>query len=153
MALDGDGRFEIILSPERPANCRNWLRTKTDPEMGLLIVRQTYLDKSTEQLADVQIEVHGKPTVPTPFSAERLDDGLHSASLMLTGATLMFAKWAHGFQKHTNQLPLFDQALSGKKKKEEEEEKKKKKKKKDGSSNDAADGRAGVKHWKKDAES
>jgi len=28
------------------------------------------------------------------------------------GATAMFAKWARDFQKHSNQLPLFDQQLS-----------------------------------------
>lgn len=52
--------------------------------------------------------------VPAPLTAATLDEGLQSASVLVAGASMMFAKWARGFQAHTNQLPLFDQQLSNK---------------------------------------
>jgi hypothetical protein len=41
-----------------------------------------------------------------------IDEGLKTASMFVAGASMMFAKWANGFQKHTNKLPLFDPAVS-----------------------------------------
>jgi len=49
--------------------------------------------------------------VPSNFSAEKLDEGLKSTGLLVAGASMMFARWANGFQKHANQLPLFDQVF------------------------------------------
>ena len=49
---------------------------------------------------------------PRQLTAERLDEGLQSAAVLVAGASAMFAKWAYGFQGHTNQLPLFDQKTS-----------------------------------------
>ena len=34
------------------------------------------------------------------------------ASMFVAGAPLLFARWAKGFQKHTNQLPQFDPSVS-----------------------------------------
>ena len=41
-----------------------------------------------------------------------IDEGLKTASLFVAGAPLLFARWAKGFQAHTNQLPLFDPEIS-----------------------------------------
>ena len=57
MLVEDDGRFEIVLAPERPPGLppgANWLRTATEPDLGLLIVRQTFLDRSSEEPATVQ---------------------------------------------------------------------------------------------------
>ena len=68
--LEDDGRFEIVLAPERPpglAPGANWLRTATEPDLGLLIVRQTFLDRSSEEPATVRIaRVDGGATCPAP---------------------------------------------------------------------------------------
>jgi hypothetical protein len=41
-----------------------------------------------------------------------VDDGLRNASTLVVGASLLFAKWARDFQKHSNALPQFDPAVS-----------------------------------------
>jgi hypothetical protein len=82
------------------------------PETGLLIVRQTFLDRTTEQLARLQIERVDGPNEPTPLTPKRVDDGLRDACTLVAGASLLFAKWARDFQKHTNELPRFDQEAS-----------------------------------------
>lgn len=46
---------------------------------------------------------------PVPLTAAALEKGLKSTSLLVAGASVMFANWAHGFQRHSNQLPLFNQ--------------------------------------------
>ena len=50
----------------------------------------------------------------TPFlkknklTCEQLVEALDKSALFVTGCSLMFANWAYGFQKHVNELPLFD---------------------------------------------
>eukprot|EP00808_Paulinella_micropora_P011708 g66601.t1 len=106
--------FELFLGPERPPGAVNWLKTATDPSHGMFILRQTFLDKKTEVAAKVQIELVQGAEPNRTWTAEHLDTGLKNASLLVTGASLMFAEWARGFQKHVNQLPLFDQQKSNK---------------------------------------
>ena len=108
LVLEPDGSFELILSPEQKG--KNWLRL--DPESILFIVRQTFLDRSAEQLADLHIECIGGPESPANLTPKTLDEGLASAGTLVAGASILFARWAHGFQKHTNRLPRFDPAVS-----------------------------------------
>ena len=109
--IDAEGRFEIVLS------CRpqpgNWL--PMTPETGTLIVRQTFLDRESERPAVLDIERIGGPggdAGATPLTPASMDQGLRSASTLVAGASLLFAKWARDFQSHTNSLPRFDQAVS-----------------------------------------
>jgi hypothetical protein len=108
LVLDKDGTFEIIVSKEPTG--RNWLKLEDDTT--LLMVRQTFLDRSMEVPADVHIETLGGRKYPEPLTPARIDDGLKQASMMVGGASLLFARWAKGFQNHTNRLPLFDAAVS-----------------------------------------
>src|SRR5690606_38316943 len=48
----------------------------------------------------------------TALDPHRLDEGLKSASTLVAGASLLFAKWARDFQTHSNRLPLFDPKVS-----------------------------------------
>jgi hypothetical protein len=108
LALEANGDFEIAVScARRPGN---WLPMK--PETGLLIVRQTFLDRATERLAEVRIERVDGPNAPRPLTAEQVDQGLRDAGTLVAGASLLFAKWARDFQKHTNELPRFDPEVS-----------------------------------------
>jgi hypothetical protein len=108
LEMDADGNFEIAVSCEkRPGN---WLPMK--PETGLLIVRQTFLDRKTEKLALLTVERIDGPPEPPPLTPAMIDDGLRNASTLVVGASLLFAKWARDFQKHSNQLPQFDPATS-----------------------------------------
>jgi hypothetical protein len=108
MEIAPDGTFTIAVSREkRPGN---WLPMTDDS--GLLIVRQTFGDRSKETLATLKIERVDGPHVARPLTPERLVDGLESAGTLVAGASLLFAKWARDFQAHSNQLPRFDPEVS-----------------------------------------
>ena len=108
LVTDENGDFEIALSCEKREG--NWLPMK--PETGLLIVRQTFGDKTSETLATLRIERIDGPNQPLPLTPAQVDEGLKSAGTLVAGASLLFAKWARDFQKHSNQLPRFDQEVS-----------------------------------------
>lgn len=108
LEMDADGNFEIAVSCERRPG--NWLPMK--PESGLLIVRQTFLDRGSERLAALAVERVDGPGEPVPITPQMVDDGLRNASTLVAGASLLFAKWARDFQKHANELPQFDPAVS-----------------------------------------
>ncbi len=108
LKLRPDGSFEIILSKTPKGD--NWL--KIEEETGLVMVRQTFLDRMAEVPAEIHIENLNGRTAPDPVTPEQVDGGLQTAALFVGGASLLFAKWANGFQKHTNKLPLFDPETS-----------------------------------------
>jgi hypothetical protein len=108
MQIDPDGSFEIFLTKEKRG--KNWLKIEKDT--GLVIVRQTFLDRSKEIPAEIFIENLDGRKSPEPVTPEMVDKGLQTASLFVAGAPLLFAKWAKGFQKHTNRLPMFDPEIS-----------------------------------------
>lgn len=108
LVIDENGDFEIAVSCEKREG--NWLPMK--PETGLLIVRQTFGDKSKETRAELRIERIDGPNQPLPLTPAQVDEGLKSAGTLVAGASLLFAKWARDFQKHSNALPRFDQEVS-----------------------------------------
>ena len=105
---DPDGNFEIILSKEKKG--KNWLKIEADT--SLLMVRQTYLDRKNEIPIEAKIENLDGTKVPSPLTPGQVDEGLKTAALFVAGAPFLFAKWAKGFQKHTNKLPVFDPEIS-----------------------------------------
>jgi hypothetical protein len=108
LALDANGDFEIAVSCEKQPG--NWLPMR--PETGLLIVRQTFLDRAAERLASLRIERVDGPHQPRPITPRQVDEGLRDAGTLVAGASLLFAKWARDFQAHSNALPRFDQEVS-----------------------------------------
>ncbi len=108
LQMEADGSFEIILS-QTPSG-KNWL--KTEPGTTMVMVRQTFLNRFTETPAEVTIENLDGRSAPDPISPAMVDEGLQTASMFVAGASMMFAKWANGFQKHTNKLPLFSPEVS-----------------------------------------
>jgi hypothetical protein len=107
LAIDPDGRFELVLSQERRPG--NWL--KLEPASNALIVRQTFLDRRAEQPARLAISRLDEASTPAPLGAERLQAGLRNAARFVEGTARLFANWAQGFQEHPNELPPADQAL------------------------------------------
>lgn len=110
LLCDENGDFEITVScSEGPGN---WLRM--EPDTTSLIVRQMFLDKKNETMANLRVECLGRgderearrvlPRV-TPVS---IDEGLGTASRLVMGAASIFSSWAKGFQAHVNRLPEFD---------------------------------------------
>ncbi len=108
LEIESDGSFEILVSCEKKPG--NWLPMEPDTET--LIVRQTRLDHQREELAQLTIERIGDDTTPSPATPEAIDRGLTASSNLVVGCAALFANWADGFRKHTNQLPEFDQGVS-----------------------------------------
>jgi hypothetical protein len=108
LQVEEDGSFEIILSKTRKG--RNWLKIEEDT--SLVMVRQTFFDRNTEMPATMKIENLNGRKIPKPITPEKIDKGLETAALFVAGAPLLFARWANGFQKHGNQLPVFDAGIS-----------------------------------------
>ena len=108
LQLGADGNFEIILSQHPPAS-GNWLRM--EPESNALIVRQTFLDRASEQPAQLRIERLDAGETPEPLDPLRLQQGLQRAAGFVEGTARLFADWAQGYQQHANQLPPADQAV------------------------------------------
>jgi hypothetical protein len=108
LELNPDGSFEIILSKTKKG--KNWL--KIEELTGLVMVRQTFSDRFIEVPAELIIENLDGRRAPDPITPTLIDEGLKTASMFVAGAPLLFAKWAKGFQNHTNQLPLFDPETS-----------------------------------------
>lgn len=109
--VEDNGFFEIFLSCQKKE--KNWLpMTK---ETGTLVLRQTFLDRETEIPAELTIERIGADVtndLPSPLSPQIVEAGLKSTSTLVAGASLLFAKWANDFQKHSNQLPMFSPEVS-----------------------------------------
>jgi hypothetical protein len=108
LEIEEDGTFTVTIS--RHKQDKNWLPMVK--ESGTLIVRQTFLDRETETPANLRIECIGAANVPSSLTPQMLDEGLKSASTLVAGASLLFAKWARDFKKHSNELPLFDPEVS-----------------------------------------
>ena len=104
---DEDGNFELILSSNPQGG--NWLPMTR--ETGTLVVRQTFLNRDIEVAAELRIErinCTEDERRPSALTAQQLDHGLQQVGMLVAGAPLLFAKWAHDFQRHSNALPQFD---------------------------------------------
>ena len=108
MKIGRDGEIEVILSNEREGD--NWLRTT--PETKMLMVRELFGDRERERTSELFLEPLDGPTGPSLLTAQHLEDGLARTGQLVSGASLMFARWSRDFATTTNQLPRFDQAKS-----------------------------------------
>ncbi len=104
LEVESDGTVEILVSRHRKP--KNWL--PMEPDTGLLIVRQTFLNREVEAPAVLRLERMGTKGPLAPLSAERLDRGLKKTADLVAGASVFFARWAADLAKHTNELPRFD---------------------------------------------
>ena len=111
MSFAADGSFELILSQQPQPG--NWLAMTADTNQ--LLVRQTFLDRATEQPAQISIERIGTndaPDTPSPLDPQTLHDNLQRAAGFVENTARIFADWAQGFQAlGTNTLPPADQAV------------------------------------------
>ena len=106
LQVEADGTFEIILSQrEQPGN---WLPL-TDKTRSLNI-RQTFLDRSTEKPAQINIEPVNASGTPAPYSAEKFHKHLQRISANLHGTVNLFADWTASLKENVNSLPPADQA-------------------------------------------
>jgi hypothetical protein len=100
LQINEDGTFEIAISVEpRPGN---WLAM--DPDTYQLIVRQTYLDRSTEKLADLELVRISAMEDNEILSLPTLNANLADAAKYLTGCMKVYARWTEHFMQHPNLL-------------------------------------------------
>jgi hypothetical protein len=104
LVIEEDGSFEIYVTREPKG--KNWL--KIEEETSLLMVRQTFSDRFTEEPARLDIQNLSGTQKPGRLTTRQVDQGLKTASMLVGGAGLLFARWARDFQKHVNLLPQFD---------------------------------------------
>lgn len=110
MTVAPDGSFEIVVSVDKPAGSANWLPMSAHSR--IVLVRQTFLDRSTEKPAEYFIERIDGETAPGPLTAQAVDEGLTNAGLFVTGSSLFFAKWSRDWKKHANMLPQHPPEIS-----------------------------------------
>jgi hypothetical protein len=98
---DPDSAREIsiiasISEPDNLANDERWLRM--EPETSIIILRNFYLDRTTERPADLQIECLDPPAGdPGPLTANQLVDGLAMAGLFVHGVADRFVGWVNDY--------------------------------------------------------
>ncbi|MFD9700787.1 DUF1214 domain-containing protein [Lentzea sp. NPDC059081] len=107
LAVAADGTVEIIASAEEQPG--NWLPLA--PDSTGLVVRQTYLDRTTEVPGEWHIEQVGGPSTPAGLTPEFLAKALQRASLSVHGTAATFAHWTRTFMARPNELPDFGQEM------------------------------------------
>jgi hypothetical protein len=101
--LEADGSFEIIVSKDRKAG--NWLPMADDTT--LLIIRQTFNDKTAELPAEMHIErISAGPDVPAVLTPEVIEAQLAGAAAWVAGTANTFADWAEWFKTEPNRIYL-----------------------------------------------
>lgn len=104
LVLGPDGRFEIIASQTPKAD--NWLPLAGDSSM--VLVRQTFADRSIEQAADISIECIGVTEDPPTLSAASVANNLLGAAMYSIGASSWFADWVAPWRDAPNMLHFPD---------------------------------------------
>lgn len=100
MAVEDDGSFEIVVSRERRG--RNWLPLAADST--LIIIRQTFEDKTAQIPAEIQADRIGGPMFPAPVSADGVADRLRQAAAWVRGTADTFADWTQRFMTRPNEI-------------------------------------------------
>jgi hypothetical protein len=106
LEVNADGSFEIILSQKEHSG--NWL--PLTEKTRSLNIRQTFLDRSSEKPAQLDIERINLEGTPPPYSAAQLETDLMRVSKSLHGTVKLFADWSASFRPDINTLPPADQA-------------------------------------------
>jgi len=96
------GYIEFYVSPTRPAGVTNWLMSCVDPSDGLLLVRQTFLDREAETAAHLKIDlvafaangssalITSESKVPPDLTPERIEAGLRKTALLVGASFFVF---------------------------------------------------------------
>ena len=93
LEIDAQGNFEIIAS--RKEHPGNWLQLAPDTSMVLL--RQTFLDRSNETPASVEIECLESDGPPPPLDPNAVGGQLMGAAMYAIGCAQWFGNWVNEF--------------------------------------------------------
>ena len=89
LAVDDDGRVEIFVGPT--AHDHNWV--STDPEPGMVAIRQFFLDRTSETPAELRIECLDHDDLPEPLTPESTGKALEAAATFVAGCSGIFTQW------------------------------------------------------------
>lgn len=112
LQIGADGTVEIIASatpPSPESSGGNWLPLAED-STGL-VVRQTYLDRSTETPGTWTIERIGDPVQKSELDPAAFRKALQRATLAVHGTAATFANWTELFMSRPNELVDFGQEM------------------------------------------
>jgi hypothetical protein len=103
-----DGSFEIIVSRKKAEG--DWLPLAEDS--SILIVRQTFFDRTTEIPATVEIEAINVSKTPPALDMNILGNALTRVSAFVNGTSTIFKNWAEVFRaENRNALNTVDQSI------------------------------------------
>ena len=107
LAVGPDGSVEILVSATpKPGN---WLALAEDSTM--IVLRETYLDRSTEAPGCWQIERLGETPPAGPLEPIHLVRSLQRTALAVHGTAATFAAWTELFMTRPNELPDWGQEM------------------------------------------
>lgn len=104
LAVEPDGSFEILVSAKPQPG--NWLPMTAETQV--LLIRQTFGDRSQEEIATLEIECTSGRRTPDSLDPAKFVRGLDSAVGFLDGTAKLFCDWSERYQKHVNALPQED---------------------------------------------
>ena len=107
LVVEADGTVTILASATPQE--KNWLPLAEDSTS--LVVRQTYLDRDSEEPGTWHIECVDGPARPRPLDPEFLVKALRRAALSVHGTAATFAAWTELFMTRPNELPDFGQEM------------------------------------------
>ena len=93
--IENDGSFQILLSKNKKIG--NWLSLKENTNM--VIVRQTFLDRTQEEASDLNIECLSSPTSPEALNLKFVTQSLQKVSAFVEGTASTFVKWTNIFKQ------------------------------------------------------
>ena len=106
VTLEADGSFEIVAS--RDPKPGNWLPLADDTT--LLIIRQTFNDRSRETPAEFHVERVDGPEAPPLLTPEQIEAQLNGAAAWVKGTANTFADWSEWFKATPNRIFEADQS-------------------------------------------
>lgn len=105
-----DGRFEIVLAAERPDDLGSATWVELTPDVDVAIVRQYYLDRSTEEPAELHVECLDDVGRPPVLTGDRVARRLRAAGAFVSLGTEFSAAMASQLEQVPNQVVVDSEA-------------------------------------------
>jgi hypothetical protein len=100
---DADGNVNLVLSPDEPAGHEgHWI--EIDPDTSTIMIRQTFLDRTTEKPARLRLERLDAEGPPPPLAADYITSSLTTVSRFVFGVAAFFAQMAEQWKVQPNRF-------------------------------------------------
>jgi hypothetical protein len=111
-AVDAEGRFQLVMSPEPPAANEQATWVQLEPDVEAVIARQYFLDHDAEHAAEFTIICEDDVPVPGPLRAEPLARRLRAAGEFVRNGTTFSARIADDLATRPNELTVQSEAAA-----------------------------------------